>query len=184
MLNIVDPELIRLALFVGASLAGILIAMIAMGVIYTGPRKPLKAVDVGWDESPDWVWFAPGHLGREHEGKAPIIILRVNGKVVLRLLNKRVTIMQRNTPTVYDPGREIAAPGGRICLDKSSYEALEKTGWSKDQTVDVELRYRSWLNVAFLLQHPDLAVRVSAWIFLLTSLFGIFQTVLMQVLGY
>lgn len=194
MLGTLSPELMRLAIFVGVSLLGILIALIAMGAVYSGLRARVRNVTVGYDTDRDWVWFARTHLGREHEGKVPIITLKVDQKPVLRLTNRHVTILQSNTKYVHNSDYEKkSAPGGRICLDKASYEMLrsalklnppQPNEAADIGPVDVELRYHSWLNIAFLFGHPDLAVRVSAWIFLLTSLFGVFQMVLTQVLGY
>lgn len=192
MLGTLSPELMRLVIFVGVSLLGILIALIAMGVVYSGSRGQVSQVIVGYYGT-GWIWFAPEHLGREHEGKAPIITLKVEKKPVISLIDKKATILQRNTKYVHNSDYERkSAPGGRICLDKASYDALlKKLGMGPVTNdladlgpVDVDLRYHSWLNIPFLFGHPDFAVRISAWIFLLTSLFGVFQVVLTQVLGY
>ncbi len=195
MLTIPEPEIARLALFVSVSLLGIIFAMIAMGAVYRASRPAFPSTPVSiywWQEAPGALCVSRHHLGPEHEGKAAVVsFFRAGERKPLLRQPLSIRRMQKDTDGTRGPGSNEKFPGGAVCVDQQTRARLVGAlGIGAEAELSsvplvLKLRYANPFDLLFLLRdHPDLAVRVSAWIFLLTSLFGVFQAVLMQVLGY
>jgi hypothetical protein len=181
--------------------AGLVFAvLVLLGSVYRSAETKLdKPVLLSSDSHEGWAWFAPQHFrnSRAQEGKYPRLELYLPDQRRKPIFSKavKVIIVRSRSKFVHDGGFEGAvAEGGRIAIDEEARREIEAIlkdrfgdagpAWNQQQFF-VRLRYPSRFNISYLLkEHPDMSVRVSAWVFILTSLFAVVQAIIMRALHY
>jgi len=177
------------SLYITFSLVGIIAALIGMSAVYRSTRPQIggSVIVSNWTEERRAISVSRYHLGLEHQGKSPLILFYADDKKPILRQALQITIEKGDGKYTFAGSEQSAAPGGGICVDTKTYNELKRALGDRDINVtpiSLRMKYPSAANLAFLLrEHPDLAVRASAWVFLLTSLFGLLQWILAKKLG-
>lgn len=196
-------EIVRNAVLIGLSSLLVLMVLLLLGGIYRAHNTDLaKPVSTTLAAGPGEILLAPRHLAHPsaHEGKTPkvefwIHLPNTNPRRVA-IIPLKIKVQRRNSSTIHDQHYKDAKHGGQIGIDDRTRSEIEAFGHdlfaAEGRRVDVDtdhfevrLKYPGMFNIAYLLRdHPDSAVRISAWIFILTSMFSVVQSMIMQWLGF
>lgn len=198
-----QQEIFRNLVLIGLSLTLILLVLFLLASTYRANNVDLKKqVSTIPIASPGEILLAPRHLAHPsiHAGKAPKVEFwvhlpqsRARRVTVLPL---KVRIQKRNSANVHDDTYQGVRQGGQIGIDERTRSEIEAfcadlmrdEGRRVDVDTDmfeVRLKYPSSFNIAYLLrEHPDSSVRISAWVFILTSMFSVVQSIIMHNLGF
>lgn len=196
-------DILRNAILFGLSATLVLLVLVILAGIYRANNADLpKPVSLTLFAAPGNIVFAPKHLQhpRVHEGKSPLIEywieLGPSLKKKAATVPAKIQIRKNNSHNIHDQTYTSAIEGGQIGIDDNTRDQLEafaqqiynKEGRKISVDTDrfsVKLVYPSRFNLVYLLrEHPDTSVRVSAWVFILTSLFAVFQSILLNSLGF
>jgi hypothetical protein len=197
---LVDAGVAEALVLTLVSAALVFAVLVLLGSVYRSAETKLdKPVTLSSDSHEGWAWFAPQHFrnSRAQEGKYPRLELYLPDQRRKAFFAKpvKVVIVRNRTKFVHDGGFDGAvAEGGRIAIDEEAKREIEASlkkrfgddapAWNQQQFF-VRLRYPSRFNISYLLKdHPDMSVRVSAWVFILTSLFSVAQAIIMRALHY
>jgi hypothetical protein len=195
------PDVVELArhhkdaVFILFSLSGIFLALAFMGLVYRGSTVRFPGpVKIGSEPTTDpLLVVSPRHLDRTHHGKGPYVEFRSmeRGKPLLRRHAMEVQVQHKDSDYIKAPDANNAgAEGGKVCIDLKTLALLRTTLKPEhpdllDHPLYIRIKYPLFGNALYLFKdHPDLAVRASAWVFLLTSIFAVFQTILLHALNY
>jgi hypothetical protein len=184
----------RASVLVTVSALLVLAVLFLLGALYRSRDEQLDdPVSLVNGATEGVIIFAKSHLQRTvHQGRFARVEFRwqEEGKVH-RLLSKplKINVYERDTPYIHGPTGENPA---QICVEDGIFDRIAQsrfTSAGKWRTagipVSIRLKYPSMFNIAYLLSdHPDVSVRATAWVFVLTSGFSVVQTLLMWALGY
>lgn len=183
-------ELIRASVLVGVSLALVLSVLFLLGAIFRAANEKLKnPVSLIHEAENDLAIFLDGsHLpAATHDGRYARIEFRTAIKEKPFYVSRELKLRVRN--------RRDYISDSRICIENETFDEIKRllpaTALSKEGKYDVisqplyvKVRFRSAFNVKYLLKHPDLSARATAWVFILTSAFSVAQALLLRWLGF
>ncbi len=180
------------------------VILLGLAVIYRGSagdteiERPVTLILLPRSE-PSTLTLAPEHLVERgaHQSKAPRVEFyvqtpdrgRLSRCVAKRPL--RLDIRPRNGAYVYDHRTNLGG-GGQVGIDHDTRQEIEERlseiNRAEGRRLDadtarfvIRLDYPAHLNLSYILrEHPDISVRTGAWVFILTSIFSVVQSLLFR----